>query len=67
MANRGVGLSRRELETEMRWMLRRLPDDPVAMPTALAEAVVVLIDKNNAALAEHLARLEPPTDPPQAY
>jgi hypothetical protein len=61
------GLSRHELEREMTWLLRRLPHDPSTMPAALAELVVTLIDKNNAALANDLARRDPPRDEPADY
>ena len=46
-----TGLTRRELERELAWLLRRVPDDPRALVRLLADAVVTLIDKNNAALA----------------
>jgi len=51
----------------MTWLLRRLPHDPSTMPAALAELVVTLIDKNNAALANDLARRDPPRDEPADY
>ncbi len=64
MGERSLGLSRRELEREMAWLLRRLPEDPAKVPEALAAAVVALIDKNNAALAADLGRpsIELPDD-----
>jgi hypothetical protein len=51
-----VGLTRRELEREMHWLIRRLPDDPAAFARLMAEAVVTLIAKNNAALARCIDR-----------
>jgi hypothetical protein len=54
MANEGqrhVGLSRRELERELAWMLRHVPTDPVQLAKLIGQIVVTLIDKNNAALA----------------
>ncbi len=47
----GAGLSRAELEYELRWLLRRLPSDPTKVAGFLGEVVVTLIDKNNRALA----------------
>jgi hypothetical protein len=49
------GLSRRELEYQLRWMLRRLPSDPDKVPEFLGEVVVTLIEKNNAAIARWTA------------
>lgn len=51
-----VGLTRRELERELAWTLRRLPDDPRELLKVLTQAVVLLVDKNNAAIAAALAR-----------
>jgi hypothetical protein len=47
---RRVGLTRRELERELRWMLRHPPADAAALIKLLGEVVVALIDKNNAAI-----------------
>ncbi len=61
-----LGLSRPELEREARWLLRRLPSDPAELPAALVEVVVSLIESNNRAIAEYLARQQQ-TEPPQAF
>lgn len=50
-----VGLSRRELERELEWLFKRLPDDPRALVKLIGQAVVTLIEKNNAAIAQSLA------------
>ena len=50
-----VGLSRRQLEQEMKWLLRRVPGDK-AMAKALSDAFITLITKNNQALAASLGR-----------
>ena len=49
------GLSKRELEREVAWLLRHVPADPQALAKLFAQVVVALIDKNNAAIAKHLA------------
>ena len=54
-----VGLTRRELERELRWMMRTVPPDPAALAKLIGQVVVTLIDKNNAALAR---RIEPQDD-----
>jgi hypothetical protein len=46
-----VGLTRRELERELAWQLRRVPTDPAELVKFLGQVIVTLIDKNNAALA----------------
>jgi hypothetical protein len=45
------GLSRRELERELRWLMHKAPKDPTKLAEFLGQVVVTLIDKNNAALA----------------
>ncbi len=55
MSQSSLGLSRRELEYELRWMLRRLPDDRDELVKLLTSAMVTLIEKNNAAIAAQLA------------
>jgi hypothetical protein len=60
-----LGLSRVQLEREARWMLRRLPDNPEELPAALADVVISLIEKNNAAIASDLARHQEPPDLPE--
>ena len=54
-----VGLTRRELERELQWMMRHVPIDPASLARLLGQIVVTLIDKNNAALAK---RMEPHDD-----
>jgi hypothetical protein len=51
-----VGLTRRELERELAWMMKRLPDDPKEFVKLLCQSLVALIDKNNAAIAKALER-----------
>lgn len=53
-----IGLTRRELEREMAWMMKRLPDDPQEFVKLLWHSIVNLIDKNNAAIAKALERRE---------
>jgi hypothetical protein len=55
------GMSRREMEAELRWMLRHVPSEPGALVRLLADAFVTLIEKNNAAVARHLAEREAET------
>lgn len=54
-----VGLSRRELEREMQWLMRHLPVEPAQLAKLMGQVVITLIDKNNAALAK---RVEPHDD-----
>lgn len=49
-----VGLSRRKLEDELRWMLRHPPADSASLIKLLGQVIVTLIDKNNAAIAASL-------------
>lgn len=53
-----VGLSRRELEWVVQGMLRQTPSDPASLAKQLAELVVALIEKNNAAIAKTLSHGE---------
>jgi hypothetical protein len=53
-----VGLTRRELERELAWMMRRFPDNPRELANLLMQSLVALIDKNNAAIARALDRRE---------
>ena len=58
-----LGMSRRQLEYELQWMLKRMPrDSGISAQTIkqLCEVMVALIDKNNAAIARSLAEQEPP-------
>lgn len=50
-----VGLSRRELERELNWLLRTLPADPEKLAKLLGQVLVTLIDKNNAAIAKSVS------------
>jgi hypothetical protein len=47
------GLTKRELEREVAWMMRHVPSEPEALAKLLVQVIVALIDKNNAALAKH--------------
>lgn len=49
------GLTRRQLEYQLSWLMRRRPQDPSKLPEFLGELVVTLIDRNNAALARYAA------------
>jgi hypothetical protein len=51
-----IGLTRRELERELAWLLKRLPEDPRELIKTLSHAIVLIIDKNNAAIAKALER-----------
>lgn len=53
-----VGLTKRELERELQWMLRHLPTDPAALTKLIGQVIVALIDKNNAAIARRLDALD---------
>lgn len=53
-----VGLTRRELERELAWMLRSIPEDPREFIKLLSQTVVTLMDKNNDAIARSLAQRE---------
>lgn len=53
------GLSRRELERELGWLLRRAPQDPAKLVEFLGDIIVTLIDKNNVALAQSAASQKP--------
>ena len=55
MSGEQFGLSRREMERELAWMLRRTPSDPAALAKVLGDAFIALIEKNNAAIAAKLA------------
>ena len=51
--NHQIGMSRRELEKECRWLMRHMPGDPAQLAKLLTQVVITLIDKNNAAIAKH--------------
>ena len=61
----GPGLSRRQLEYELRWMLRQQPSDPSKLVEFLGDVVVNLIDRNNKALQRTTAS-DAAIDPPPA-
>jgi hypothetical protein len=49
------GLSRRQLEYHLKWMLRQKPRDPDKLVDFLGDVMVTLIEKNNVALARRAA------------
>jgi hypothetical protein len=49
------GLSRRQLEYHLTWMMQKCPKDPAKLPQFLGDVIVTLIEKNNAALARAAA------------
>jgi hypothetical protein len=49
------GMSRRDLEYHLRWMMRKLPASPSKWPQFLGEVMITLIEKNNATLAKSAA------------
>ncbi len=55
MAERGLGLTPLELEREVRWLLRRTPDDPAKFPGFLGDVLVTVLSANNAAITRQLA------------
>jgi hypothetical protein len=56
--NGQVGLTRRELERELAWMLRSLPENPKDLVRLLTQSMVTLLDKNNEAIARSLSQRE---------
>lgn len=56
----GYGLSRRQLEYQLQWLLRQQPSDPAKLVEFLGTVVVTLIEKNNEALAARAALDTPP-------
>lgn len=58
--NKPLGMTRRELERELAWILRNPPQDTRELAKALAAAMVSLIDKNNERLSESMARDDAP-------
>ena len=60
-----LGLSKRQLEREVAWLLRRPSNDPVQLAQQLCAAMVTLITKNNAKLAEQLSSTH--VDPPDTF
>jgi hypothetical protein len=49
------GLSKRQLEYQLQWMMRQAPKDPAKTAEFLGRCVIELIDRNNAALARSAA------------
>lgn len=43
------------MERELAWLLRNPPSDPKALAKAISSALVAVIEKNNARIAEDLA------------
>lgn len=52
------GLSRKEMEYEVKWALRRVPQDPDQLSKMITDLMVKLIDKNNMAIEASLQRIE---------
>lgn len=54
--HRQVGLSKRELESRVKWILdtRKVPMEPHALARYLGDLVASLIDQNNQAIAASL-------------
>lgn len=52
---RRLGMTRRELERELAWMLRNPPEEPRALAKAFAAALVTLLDKNNERISQSLS------------
>lgn len=50
------GLSRRELEYEVKWRMRQAPSDPTKIPEFLNRMLVEIIDKNNTAIGEAMSQ-----------
>lgn len=67
MAERVVGLSRLELEREVRWLLRRTPDDLAKLPAFLGEVLVDVMVANNAAIARQLGAHTDGVDEQEAF
>jgi hypothetical protein len=53
------GLSRSQLEYELRWMLRQQPSDPTKLVEFLGGVLVTLIEKNNEALEKRASQSAP--------
>lgn len=54
MAGDHVGLSRTELNREIRWKLRKAPAGAEALLPFIGELIVTAIEANNAAIAKSL-------------
>ncbi len=60
----GTGLSRRQLEYHLQWMLRQQPSDPRKLAEFLGGVMITLIEKNNEAIAQQSAADAPVDQPP---
>jgi len=60
MSREALGMTQRELERELAWILRNPPDDTRALVKLLSGAIVTLITKNNARIAEQMATTDAP-------
>jgi hypothetical protein len=49
-----IGLTRRELERELAWLMKQRPADPEQLVKLLCQSFVSLIEKNNHAIARAL-------------
>ena len=61
---KSYGLSRREMEHEVGWALRRAPQNPEELPKFIADLMITLIEKNNMAIT---AALDKESDEPLGY
>ncbi|MES2639550.1 MAG: hypothetical protein V4850_08690 [Myxococcota bacterium] len=50
-----IGLTRREMERHVQWVLRSPPKDHAALVALVSECIVTLLDKNNQAILRALA------------
>lgn len=55
MAGDHLGLTRRELDREIRWRLRKAPAEPDALLPFIGDLIASTVEANNAAIAKHLA------------
>lgn len=60
MNREGLGMTQRELERELKWILRNPPDDTRELVKLLSLAMVTLIGRNNARIAEQMASTDAP-------
>jgi hypothetical protein len=61
--NTSLGLSKREMEKEVRWHLRKnIPTDSDKLAAHVVDIVVSLLDKNNKKIAEQLAASQDAAD-----
>lgn len=50
-----IGLTRTQMEYELRWAMQRAPSDPAKRLDYVVNALIGLMEKNNRAIAEALA------------